>query len=360
MRHLKFQSLYVINTMVLLLIPVLSGFFPPSASSTVVFGQAEDEDIESNDFESDSDRDSDSNNKAKYVILTFDGGHKSQYTIAKPVLDKYGFKATFHVVCDYTQEGGDTRMNWTETKELYKQGHDIGSNTVNHYVLTQLPTGKMEHEVSASKQCLLDQGINATSLAYPYNRGSTTSAVVNTVAKYYQFARSAGYPLMFLDCNLQENEEVEDSEDNETATTILPNDCRPHSKGQDESSIKIVHRYSVRGWSHEEERKEHKYDDSQMLQRFIEVVNSQSKYNQNGTINAIPILIYQKIESDTNDSSLSAATNIDLFDAEMKYLHDNGFIVITMADLLYDENTAVLRIKENKSLPTISNADSDE
>jgi hypothetical protein len=44
----------------------------------------------------------------------------------------------------------------------------------------------------------------------------------------------------------------------------------------------------------------------------------------------------------------------------MKYLHDNGFIVITMADLLYDESTGVLRIKENKSLPTISSADNSE
>jgi hypothetical protein len=32
---------------------------------------------------------------SKVVILTFDGGHKSQYINAKPVLDKYGFKATF-------------------------------------------------------------------------------------------------------------------------------------------------------------------------------------------------------------------------------------------------------------------------
>lgn len=315
----------------------------------IVLSQLEND----NTMRSDSnDRNNNTNldkNLPKAVILTFDGGHKSQYTNAKPVLDKYGFKATFHVVCDYTQKGGDTRMNWTEIKELYKQGHDIGSNTMNHYALTQLPTGKMEHEVSASKQCLLDQGINATSLAYPYNRGSTTSAVVDTVAVYYQFARSAGYPLMFLDCNLQKNENVEDSEESKTtSSTMLPTDCRPYSNGQDESSIKIVHRYSVRGWSHEEERKEHKYDNSQMLQRFIEVVNSQSKYNRDGTINAIPILIYQKIESDTdtNDSGFSAATSVELFDAEMKYLHNNGFAVLTMSDLAYDQSSNSFHIRD--------------
>jgi hypothetical protein len=71
---------------------------------------------------------------------------------------------------------------------------------------------------------------------------------------------------------------------------VLDYHCRPYLQGQDDNIMKTVHRYSIRGWRHEEERKENEYNDSQMLQRFIEVVNSQSKYNQNGTINAIPTL----------------------------------------------------------------------
>ena len=35
------------------------------------------------------------NNKKKFAILTFDGGDKTQYINAKPILDKYGLKATF-------------------------------------------------------------------------------------------------------------------------------------------------------------------------------------------------------------------------------------------------------------------------
>src|SRR5918992_3429562 len=34
----------------------------------------------------------------KVVILTFGNGVKSQFTEAKPILDKYGFKASFFVV----------------------------------------------------------------------------------------------------------------------------------------------------------------------------------------------------------------------------------------------------------------------
>jgi hypothetical protein len=34
-----------------------------------------------------------------------------------------------------------------------------------------------------------------------------------------------------------------------------------------------------------------------------------------------------------------------VYDAEMRYLHDNGFRVITMADLGYDESSNSLYVK---------------
>jgi hypothetical protein len=36
---------------------------------------------------------------------------------------------------------------------------------------------------------------------------------------------------------------------------------------------------------------------------------------------------------------------VNLFDAEMKYLYDNGFTILTMADLVYDESTHQLYIE---------------
>ena len=43
----------------------------------------------------------------KVVILNFDDNRKSQFTQAKPILDKYGFKATFYVVCSYLDNKRD-------------------------------------------------------------------------------------------------------------------------------------------------------------------------------------------------------------------------------------------------------------
>jgi hypothetical protein len=86
-----------------------------------------------------------------------------------------------------------------------------------------------------------------------------------------------------------------------------------------------------------------------LFQRFVEDVNSQVQYNKNGIINAIPIVIYHNIVNlpDVTFSKDAADTTVNLFDQEMKYLHDNGFRVLTMANLGYDTNTNSLYINGN-------------
>jgi peptidoglycan/xylan/chitin deacetylase (PgdA/CDA1 family) len=37
----------------------------------------------------------------KAVIIMFDRGYNTQFTNAKPILDKYGFKASFFVICSF-------------------------------------------------------------------------------------------------------------------------------------------------------------------------------------------------------------------------------------------------------------------
>jgi peptidoglycan/xylan/chitin deacetylase (PgdA/CDA1 family) len=243
----------------------------------------------------------------KVVILTFDDGYKSQYSGAIPILDKYGFKATFSIVCNYVGNG-DNRMTWEEIRSLQQEGHDIASHTMNHDDLSKLAQKQVEFEVAQSKKCLLEQGINPKSFSYPFNGGSDDPFVINTVASHYDLARTATDPLAFLTCD-------EDT------------DC-------------AINRYSIMGWSHDADRKSNAFNDQQMFERFIEVVNSQKNYNDNGMINALPILIWHRIEN-TNEEY---ATSIELFDAEMKYLYDNGFTVLTMADLTYDDTSNYLKI----------------
>ena len=254
------------------------------------------------------------NSNQKVVILTFDDGYKSQYSNAKPILDKYGFKATFSIVCNYVGNG-DNRMTWEEIKSLRQEGHDIASHTMNHDDLSKLPPQTVEYEVDQSKQCLLDQGINPKSFAYPFNGGSDDPTVLNIVASHYDLARTATGPLAFLSCG----------DDSECTTN----------------------KYSIMGWSHDSEKKNNAYNDQQMLDRFVQVVNSQNEYNTNG-VNAVPILIWHKIDNTNEEYS----TSMDLLEAEMKYLYDNGFTVLTMADLVYDEDSTYLKISDgNDNVP---------
>ena len=172
-------------------------------------------------------------------------------------------------------------MSWEDIAELYNDGYDIGSHSMDHKDLSQLSKKMVNFEVGESKQCLLDHGINnTTSFAYPFNGASSEASVIDTVAKYYDIARTASGPLMYLHC---------DGFKEESSQT----DCRTYS---DDGKLNFVNRYSIIGWSHDAERRDNSYDDSEMFNRFIEVVNSQSIYNSGGTINAIPIVIWHRID----------------------------------------------------------------
>jgi len=86
------------------------------------------------------------------------------------------------------------------------------------------------------------------------------------------------------------------------------------------------------------------YNNAQMFQKFVSAVDSQNVYNKDGVVRAIPIIVYH---TDLSDSNRPIDTTLNLFDAEMRYLYDNRFKVLTMANLGYDENSQSLYIKNS-------------
>ena len=259
----------------------------------------------------------------KAVIFIFSDGLKSQFTNAKPILDKYGFKGTFDIVCNYVG-AKNGYMDWDEIKELHDEGNDIGSHSMSHVRLTDLSKKSIEYEVGESKKCLDDYGITPTSFEYPFSTGSEDKNIVDIIAKHYEFATRGNDPLMFLKCDGMKQY----GQDN----------CRTFS---DKGTPTYTNKYSIRNWSHDFEIVENSYNESEALDKFIEVVNSQSQYNKDGTINAIPIIMYHDI-----GNSDGAVTSIGLFEKEMKYLHDNNFHVVTISDLSYNENDHFLYVQD--------------
>jgi peptidoglycan/xylan/chitin deacetylase (PgdA/CDA1 family) len=89
---------------------------------------------------------------SKVVMINFDDGYKSQLIYAKPVLDKYGFKASFFIVCNKVATQ-PYWMNWQDIAQLNKDGMDIESHTMTHAHLNKLSTNALTYEIGGSKQC---------------------------------------------------------------------------------------------------------------------------------------------------------------------------------------------------------------
>jgi peptidoglycan/xylan/chitin deacetylase (PgdA/CDA1 family) len=266
---------------------------------------------------------SSSSTNNKVVILSFDDNRKGDFTYAKPILDKYGFKATFFVICGKTTDKG--AMNWQDIAAMLSDGMDIESHTMTHAHLNTLSQTQLDFEIGGSKQCLASHGYNSPIFAYPYNEGSNNPTVVNTVAKYYDMARSGTEPLMFLDCaGFKKNPQT---------------DCRTYSP---DGKLNYANKYAARSLSFDVVEIKDSFNNAAIFSDFVKIVNSQIKYNQGGKINAVPLITLHNVDLATN---MPYHTNSGLFDQLMKYLHDNGFRVLTLKQLGYNTQINTFYLK---------------
>ena len=226
-------------------------------------------------------------------------------------------------------------MNWQDIKTLQQQGHDIESHTMTHTNLNNKSQQNLDYEIGASKQCLLNHGINSTIFAYPASTGAENSTIINVVTKYYDWARAGDAPLAFFHCNGYKKEI----------------NCTPFDKN---GKVKYENRYDVRNWSDRpkslgpDKADAIPMNNTQMFTQFVQEVNLQSSYNKNKCINTIPIVVYHNFLVDKNyiEQPNKSNTDVNLFSNEMKYLHDNGFKVLKTSDLGYNQNTNYIYIKE--------------
>lgn len=223
--------------------------------------------------------------KNRVVMIGFDDSYKSQFLYAKPILDQYGFKASFFEVCTWI---GNTssRQTWQDVVALQRDGMDIESHTMTHAHLTDLLSSpdRLNYEIEGSKQCLANHGVNATIFGYPLNLGSDNPKIVNVVAKYYDLARSGSAPLMFLDCR---------------GYTIQPQkDCSTYSS---HGRLSFANRYNIKSDSFRHIYPTKNLSPFQEYQIFVQRMNSQIPYNTNGKIRAIPIITYHNITNSIKD-----------------------------------------------------------
>jgi peptidoglycan/xylan/chitin deacetylase (PgdA/CDA1 family) len=265
----------------------------------------------------------------KIVILNFYDDDKSQFTNAKPILDKYGFKVTFFIVCNWANSDNKSRMTWQDISQLYREGHDIEAHSMTHKRLNKLSEHALDYEVGQSKQCIYNHiGAMPTVFSPPHTQGWNNGTVINAIAKYYDLS-IGGFVTgpMFLRCDGWNQQQ-----------SLAQIDCRTYS---DNGTLSYANRYDIKERTHNALDVRYSHNDTQIFEKFVQLVNSQVNFNKNGIIDAVPIIGYHDIDNNKTITS----TDTSLFYSEMKYLHDNGFKVLTMSDLAYDEKSNYLYIE---------------
>lgn len=136
----------------------------------------------------------------KAVVITFDDGYRSVYTVARPILDRLGYKATLFLITDCL--GGKTNLTWTQVKEMAAAGYDIGSHTATHPNLTRARSGeaaaqreaRAQREIQRSYDTLEEKlGTPPAALAYPFgNYDAATMQAVSTAGFRVAFSIDPG------------------------------------------------------------------------------------------------------------------------------------------------------------------------
>jgi hypothetical protein len=107
-------------------------------------------------------------------------------------------------------------------------------------------------------------------------------------------------------------------------------DCRTCTS---DGKLTYTNRYLIRSFSVDVTEINDQFESATIYSDFVKLVNSQDSYKQNGKINAVPLITFHNVALTTNHRYY---TNAGLFDELMKYLHDNGFRVLTLKQIGYD------------------------
>lgn len=107
----------------------------------------------------------------KPVLLTFDDGYLDNYENAFPILQEFGFTATFFIITDLADQGAPGYANWEQLKEMAAAGMRIESHTKNHPDLSTMGRDDVIFQVLGSQETIAAHiGYTPRYLCYPGGR----------------------------------------------------------------------------------------------------------------------------------------------------------------------------------------------
>jgi peptidoglycan/xylan/chitin deacetylase (PgdA/CDA1 family)/glycosyltransferase involved in cell wall biosynthesis len=140
------------------------------------------------------------------IILTFDDGYEDNYTLAFPLLQRYGMRAVIFAVADLARRwnfwdpDGERAplLSPAQIREMAAAGIEFGSHTLSHPYLPQMEGARLRQELIGSRQRLEDLlGKAVVSFAYPYGAYSTAVRTAVQEAGYaFAVANDIGVPFL--------------------------------------------------------------------------------------------------------------------------------------------------------------------
>ncbi len=125
---------------------------------------------------------------AKPVMLTYDDTDEEQFSIAKPEMDKYGFKGVYFIMT--ISMNRPRYMTKEQLKQLSDEGHVIAGHTWDHHMVTKLQGDDWRKQlVEPQEKLKAITGKDVTYFAYPF--GIWSPAVIPEI-------KNANYKMAFI------------------------------------------------------------------------------------------------------------------------------------------------------------------
>ena len=227
-------------------------------------------------------------NPDKRVIIRFDDGYQDEWTNALPILAEYGYHAVFAIIDSYqTTQSICTPyesynqayyMNWAEVQWLAQNGNEISDHTWTHLDLNHMSYAELSQEVVYSRQVFTEHGIDPMTLTLPLGDGYGNKTVVSYIL-------ANGFSYIY------------------TVTGV-------------EGASEAIYPYS----------------NAHVTWHDVDISHNESLTTFEGIVdqagpNSIVGLTFHSVGSDAVNDTYE--TNAPNFAADMAYLHQNGFDVIT-------------------------------
>jgi peptidoglycan/xylan/chitin deacetylase (PgdA/CDA1 family) len=135
----------------------------------------------------------------KPIIITFDDALEDAIDNSVPILESFGFKAVYYVTTGYVGTKSDWMIpevnlvfqvaSWPKIMNLNSLGFELGSHSVTHPHLNEVPADECFRELTGSRQTLEDiLGHEVRHMAYPHGAFNENVKDLAYASGYYTAA----------------------------------------------------------------------------------------------------------------------------------------------------------------------------